>query len=99
MFAAPAAVEENEGGENMQTEEWLARLAALGRSSAPLTLPLLAGKLQASLARLQQLLQTGEEPPPVVPALRLLLSWQASAMCWGGLRQWAHACPACSLPL
>lgn len=83
----------------MQTEEWLARLAALGRSSAPLTLPLLAGKLQASLARLQQLLQTCGEPPPVGPALRLLLSWQASAMSLGGLRQCAHACPACSHPL
>lgn len=51
--------EENEGGENMQTEEWLAKVAALGRASAALSLPRLAERLAAALTALQQCIQSG----------------------------------------
>ncbi|PRW50955.1 exportin-4 isoform X1 [Chlorella sorokiniana] len=54
--------EENEGGENMQTEEWLAKVAALGRASAALSLPRLAERLGAALAALQQCMQSGADP-------------------------------------
>lgn len=52
--------EEVEGGEELQAEEWLSKVAALGRSSASLSLPLLAERLQGCLAALQQCLQAGE---------------------------------------
>ena len=61
--AGPAAsrtrAEENEGGENLQTEEWLAKVAALGRASAALSLPLLADRLAGCLGALQQAMQSG----------------------------------------
>ena len=57
--ACPAA-EEVEGGEGLQAEEQLARVAALGRASARLSLPLLAERLQGCLGALQQALQQGE---------------------------------------
>ncbi|PSC75864.1 Armadillo-type fold [Micractinium conductrix] len=54
--------EEVEGGEGLQAEEQLARVAALGRASARLSLPLLAERLQGCLGALQQALQQGADP-------------------------------------
>ncbi|KAI7838545.1 hypothetical protein COHA_007688 [Chlorella ohadii] len=54
--------EENEGGEAMQSEEWLSKVAALGRASAALSLTRLADRLAAALAALQQCLQSGADP-------------------------------------
>ena len=48
-----------EGGEALQGEERLERVAALGRASAALSLPLLAGQLQGCLAALQQSVAAG----------------------------------------
>ncbi len=44
----------------MQSEEWLSKVAALGRASAALSLTRLADRLAAALAALQQCLQSGE---------------------------------------
>lgn len=59
LLCSNPLTEENDGGENMQSEEWLAKVAALGRASAALSLPRLADRLGAALAALQQCIQSG----------------------------------------
>eukprot|EP00887_Chlorella_sp_A99_P000308 scaffold13.g308.t1 len=63
--------EEAEGGEELQAEEGLARIAVLGRAAAAASLELLVGKLQACLAALQQRLQAGSD-----------LSVALEQLCW-----------------
>lgn len=48
-----------EGGEGLESEERLARIAVLGRASASLALPLLTGQLHGCLVQLQQSMQSG----------------------------------------
>ncbi len=53
------SADEVEGGEGLQAEEFLSCVAALGRASAALSLPLLASQLQACLGALQRSMQSG----------------------------------------
>ncbi|KAL4443390.1 hypothetical protein ABPG75_011127 [Micractinium tetrahymenae] len=72
--------EEVEGGESLQSEEWLAKVAALGRASASLSLPLLAERLQGCLAALQRCLQSGGDPSVPLEQLCWLTSMCAHVL-------------------
>lgn len=104
----PRAAEENEGGEGLRTEEWLAKVAALGRASAPLTLPQLADRLAFFVAALQKALQSGARRIPLfadtlrgTPAAAALQALRGAAMygCWPRRQLTVQPPPApCPLP-
>lgn len=73
----------------MQSEEWLAKVAALGRASAALSVPRLADRLGAALAALQQCIQSGG-----LAAWLVLQAAAAAGQCRGaGCRMSAAALP------